>query len=216
MEKNIDGGGVLGTTFGWIVAEQFRRLKDGDRFFFTQTGHEHSFTEDAIKALRSRRLSDVMCDNTKIQEVGSNAFQLKSKKIKCSDSKSKHHLDLTDINLLVPPEFRLGTAGKLCSDDSLQSIDDHMKCNNSFQEVKHAYPGAVNSVWHVNTFPKSPKGCFFHLPDKNLNWNPHNTGRKNPNDRPVCTEGKYSSDASNKNHVARSLLIVAILGFSFS
>ena len=38
-EQNTVGGGVLGNTFGWIVAEQFRLLKDGDRFFFTQEGN---------------------------------------------------------------------------------------------------------------------------------------------------------------------------------
>ncbi len=38
LEKNIAGEGVLGYTFGWIVSEQFRRLKDGDRFFITHEG----------------------------------------------------------------------------------------------------------------------------------------------------------------------------------
>jgi peroxidase len=38
LEKNSVGEGVLGYTLGWIVAKQFRRLKDGDRFFFTHQG----------------------------------------------------------------------------------------------------------------------------------------------------------------------------------
>ena len=28
---------MLGPTFSWMVAEQFRALKDGDRFFFTHS-----------------------------------------------------------------------------------------------------------------------------------------------------------------------------------
>ena len=43
LEKNTVGGGVLGHTFGWIVAEQFRRLKEGDRFFLTHTGRLYTF-----------------------------------------------------------------------------------------------------------------------------------------------------------------------------
>ena len=38
LEKRLSGGGVLGHMFGFLVAEQFRRLKDGDRFFFNQKG----------------------------------------------------------------------------------------------------------------------------------------------------------------------------------
>lgn len=38
LEKGFSGGGVLGHMFGYLVAEQFRRLKDGDRFFFSHRG----------------------------------------------------------------------------------------------------------------------------------------------------------------------------------
>ena len=38
LEAKTKDHGVLGSVFGWIVAEQFRRLRDGDRFFFTHTG----------------------------------------------------------------------------------------------------------------------------------------------------------------------------------
>ena len=42
LEKKITGEGVLGNLFGFLVAEQFRRLKNGDRFFFTHEGKSKS------------------------------------------------------------------------------------------------------------------------------------------------------------------------------
>ena len=38
LEKRVPNEGILGNMFGYLVGEQFRRLKDGDRFFFTHQG----------------------------------------------------------------------------------------------------------------------------------------------------------------------------------
>lgn len=93
-------GEVLGHTFGAIIAEQFRRLKYGDRFFFTHTGEDHSFTTMAISEVRKRRLSDIICDNTKITKVISKAFIPSSSEMNCN---AKKRLNLDNINLLLPP-----------------------------------------------------------------------------------------------------------------
>ena len=42
LEKRLPNQGILGYMFGFLVAEQFRRFKDGDRFFFTHEG-KHEF-----------------------------------------------------------------------------------------------------------------------------------------------------------------------------
>lgn len=41
-ERPIPGEGPLGHLFGYIIAEQFKRLKHGDRFFFTNQGTDIS------------------------------------------------------------------------------------------------------------------------------------------------------------------------------
>ena len=43
LEKRLPNTGILGYMFGFLVAEQFRRFKDGDRFFFTHEGKQEFF-----------------------------------------------------------------------------------------------------------------------------------------------------------------------------
>ena len=53
LEKRTPNEGILGPMFGYLVAEQFRRLKDGDRFFFTHEGkHEFLFYDRARKTIK--------------------------------------------------------------------------------------------------------------------------------------------------------------------
>ena len=47
-------------------------------------------------------MSDVICDNTLIRSIGSNAFMKDSTKMDCRNSEHKEELDLEAINLLIP------------------------------------------------------------------------------------------------------------------
>ena len=63
-EENVEGG-LVGQTFGRIIAEQFRRLRFGDRYFFTHKSVNRNirFCDEDLEAIRNRTMFDVICDN---------------------------------------------------------------------------------------------------------------------------------------------------------
>ena len=62
-------GGLTGRTFTCILARQFSALKTGDRFFFTHKDQRGSFNQEQLRQIRSRRLSDIICQNTDISST---------------------------------------------------------------------------------------------------------------------------------------------------
>ncbi len=62
-------GSSLGPTFQAILADQFERLRDGDRFWF-----ENTFSGKQLKALEKTTLADVIRNNTGIDNLQDNVF----------------------------------------------------------------------------------------------------------------------------------------------
>jgi peroxidase len=70
-EAHIDGG-VLGETFHAIVADQFIRSRDGDRYFY------QAFVDDLIlidSQFESTLLSDIILRNSDIAVIQSDVFK---------------------------------------------------------------------------------------------------------------------------------------------
>jgi hypothetical protein len=57
-------------------ADQFKRLRDGDRFFFTHNNVRGSLTETARQYILNRKFSDIICDHTDIKYIQPDVFKL--------------------------------------------------------------------------------------------------------------------------------------------
>jgi len=81
LEEHVTDG-LVGQTFHCLIKEQFQRLKDGDRFFFTHEKGEpcdinlQRFTEDQQTLIMGRKLRDVMCDNSGITVLQADVLKI--------------------------------------------------------------------------------------------------------------------------------------------
>lgn len=67
-------GGKVGPTFACLIGEQFRALKNGDRFYYENNGVGR-FSQGQLNEIRGVTLSQVICRNTGISQIQRNAFR---------------------------------------------------------------------------------------------------------------------------------------------
>jgi len=85
LSENSSKGGLVGATFNCLIAKQFKKLKDGDRFFFTHgtygtTKGLRPRTEDSVK---KRYLGDIVCQHTRAQSTRKYVMSMDGSYISC-------------------------------------------------------------------------------------------------------------------------------------
>ncbi|VDL78268.1 unnamed protein product [Nippostrongylus brasiliensis] len=68
-------GGLVGTTLSCVIGEQFKRLRDGDRFYYENQG---VFTPSQLVEIRKSTLARVICDNADHIELISQVSSMSS------------------------------------------------------------------------------------------------------------------------------------------
>jgi peroxidase len=71
-EKHVNGGS-MGQTFTKIIADQFQRLRDGDRFFYL-----NRFQGSQLSAIQNTTLADIIARNSGTTNLQSNVFFFKT------------------------------------------------------------------------------------------------------------------------------------------
>ena len=91
LEPRPSDGGVLGPTFQCIVAEQFRRLRVGDRFWHENAPNPSlntdrtAFNAVMLKEIRKTTFAKIICDNADyIPFISKRVLEQSKKRVKCS------------------------------------------------------------------------------------------------------------------------------------
>ncbi|XP_037503228.2 chorion peroxidase [Rhipicephalus sanguineus] len=68
-------GGIVGPTFSCILAQMFRRLKYGDRFYYEHGSQAGSLTTGQLNEIRRISFAKIICENTYVLSVTPNVFR---------------------------------------------------------------------------------------------------------------------------------------------
>ena len=78
-EKRLPGA-VVGPTFACIIGEQFRRAKEGDRFWYENANQAGSFTPRQLAEIKKTSIARILCDNSNLEFMQPNAFLMPGRK----------------------------------------------------------------------------------------------------------------------------------------
>ena len=98
LAESHASGAMVGETFQFIIAEQFERLRDGDRLYF-----ENVLDRKTLAMVESTTLSDIIERNTNTPDVQDDAFMFAARRTSLEDGEVAEHPDA--------PQLVIGTNG---------------------------------------------------------------------------------------------------------
>lgn len=75
MENPIPGG-AIGPTFSCVLANQFKDLKDTDRFYFETGPFNSSFSMAQLREIKKVSMARIICNNFDVGSIQPNTFLL--------------------------------------------------------------------------------------------------------------------------------------------
>ncbi|CAC5424693.1 PXDN [Mytilus coruscus] len=74
-EKPSYNGDILGPTFKCLIAQQFQRYKEGDRFFYENNFPKTGFTLDQLNDIKKQTFAGIYCRSLKLKTIQPKVFE---------------------------------------------------------------------------------------------------------------------------------------------
>lgn len=116
LAENFMPGAMFGSTIKTILEDQFKRLRDGDRFFFKADPY---FTSEEIDKIDNTSLRDIIMRNTDIEIMQENIFEALDR-IEFNDGPEIDQVDLTAVAYPNPTPGNVNIKIHSTSDEEIQ------------------------------------------------------------------------------------------------
>jgi peroxidase len=78
LAETVLPNAVVGRTFACIIMEQFKDLKNGDRYYYENGPSVTAFTLEQLAEIKKVKMSTLLCNNYDLTSIQPNSFYISS------------------------------------------------------------------------------------------------------------------------------------------